>query len=136
MVLRSVVGACAGALAGGGFVLTIEGFNQYCRSWPGNAGCGDAGVFLVLPMIAFWMLVAGVLIYAGFRLARAERGWWTAAAGSALWIVLVVVVMWFRISYVDLGPGDRQLFFVAAAVVTAGVSYLLAALSVGRARTC
>jgi hypothetical protein len=136
MLLRSVVGACAGALAGVGFALTLDGFRQYCYLRPGRTGCGDSGPMLYPPIFAFWMLVAGVLIYLGFRVARAERGWWATGLGSGLWVVLIVGVVWFKALFLDMPQEDGHLFLRQAVVIVSGVAYLAGALFAGRARTC
>lgn len=135
MLLRGLVGACAGFLAGVGFALTLDGFDQYCNLHPGQTGCGG-GIVLILPlMFAWWMLVAGALIHGGFRLARVTRGWQAAGIGSALWLPLVVVVVSFKSLFVDLHPDDLRPFVLNAAVVTSCVAYAVAALCIGRVRT-
>ena len=133
---RSVVGACAGALAGTGLALTLDGFRQYCYLKPGRTGCGVSGPMLLPPIIAFWMLAAGVLIYAGFRMRRMDRGWWATGIGSGLWLVLIVGVVWYKAVYLDMWQEDGHVFLRTAAVITACAAYLTAALFVGRARTC
>lgn len=136
MLLRTVVGACAGALAGIGLALTFDWLRQYCYLAVGRTGCGDSGVLLFPLIFGFWILVAGVLLYVGFRLARVAHGSWAAGIGSALWAVLLVGVVWFRALYLDLPQEDGNSFQMTATVVVACVAYLLAALFVGRARTC
>lgn len=135
MLLRSVVGACAGALAGLGFALTLDWHREYCWLKVGVTGCGDSGLWLYLPLFVFWMLVAGLLIHLGFRLARAERGWWATGLGSGLWVVLIVGVVWFKIMFLEMYQEDGHLFLMKAAVIVPCVAYLAAALFVGRART-
>jgi hypothetical protein len=122
MLLRTVVGACAGALAGTGFALTVDWHRQYCYLSVGRTGCGDSGVLLLPLLFVFWLLVAGGLIYAGI--------------GSGLWVVLLVAVVWFKTFFLDLPQEDGHLFLMQAAVITAGVAYLIAAVTVGRARPC
>lgn len=136
MFLRSVVGACAGALAGVGFALTLDWHREYCWLKVGVRGCGDSSPLLVPPFFAFWMLVAGLLIQLGFRLVRAERGWLATGIGSGLWVVLVVGVDWFRVLFLDMYQEDGHIFLLQAAVVVSCAAYLAAALFVGRARTC
>jgi hypothetical protein len=136
MVLRTGAGACAGALAGLGFALTADWHRQYCYLKPGRTGCGDSSPLLLPPIFGFWMLVAGVVIYLGFRLARAERGWWATGLGSGLWFVLIVGVVWFKTLFLDMVQEDGHLFLMQAAVIVSCVAYAAAALFVGRARTC
>jgi hypothetical protein len=135
MLMRTVVGACAGAFAGIGLTLTFDGLGRYCYLAVGRTGCGDSGVLLLPLIFAFWTLVAGVLIWAGFRLGRVARGWWTTGMGSGLWAVLVVAVGWFKALYLDMPQEDGNSFLMTATAVTACVAYAIAALSVGRART-
>ncbi len=136
MLLRAVVGACAGAVAGTGFALTLDGLRRYCHFWLSRALCVEPSPLLLPLIIVFWMLVAGVLIYAGFRMSRVARGWWVTGFGSALWVVLAVAAVWFQPLYLDLRQGGAHLFLMAAAVITAGAAYPVAALAVGRARPC
>lgn len=136
MLSRGVVGACAGALAGIGFSLTADWHRNYCYLAVGRTGCGDSSTLLLPVFFGFWMLVAGVLIYLGFRLARAERGWLATGIGSGLWVVLIVGVVWFKIMFLDMYQEDGHLFLMQAAAIAACVAYLAAALFTGRARTC
>jgi hypothetical protein len=135
MVLRGVVGACAGVVAGVGFAATLEGWTGYCYLSVGRTGCGDSYPLVYASIFVFWMLVAGLLIWAGFRLARAERGWWATGIGSGLWVVLIVGVVWFKTLFLDMYQEDGHLFLMQASVVTPCLAYLVAALTVGRART-
>ncbi|NKE56442.1 hypothetical protein FXN61_06190 [Lentzea sp. PSKA42] len=135
MLLRSVVGACAGALVGIGFAFTIDGLRQYCYLRPGRTGCGDSSPLLLPPIFVFWMLVAGVLIYTGFRLARMTRGWWATGVGSGLWVVLIVAVVWFKALFLDMYQEDGHLFLLNAAVITSCVAYAIATSCTGRRRT-
>ncbi|MEU0884975.1 hypothetical protein ABZ345_40820 [Lentzea sp. NPDC005914] len=132
MVLRSVVGACAGALAGGGFAATIEGWSGYCYLAVGRTGCGDSYPLVYALIFVVWMLVAGGLIHAGFRMARAERSWWAAGVGSGLWVGLIVGVVWFKAVFLEMYQAEGALFLMQSAVVTCCVAYLVAALVVGR----
>jgi hypothetical protein len=135
MLLRGLVGASAGFLAGVGFALTLSGFRDYCDSEPLPIGCG--GLFLlVLPLVfACWMLVAGALIHAGFRLGRVTRGWQAAGIGSALWLPMVVVVASVGRVLLDVHPNDGRLYVLNSAVITSCVAYAVAALWIGRRRT-
>ena len=82
MLLRTVVGALAGAVVGAGFVLTLH-------LLPSRADI--LVIAMSIPVIfAFWMGVAGALIAGGFRLGRQERGWWATGAGGGVWIVVIV----------------------------------------------
>lgn len=136
MVLRTVVGACAGVIAGLGFAATLEGWTGYCYLSVGRAGCGDSYPLIYAAIFVFWMLVAGALIYAGFRMARAERSWSATGLGSGLWVVLIVGVVWFKAMFLEMYHDESSIFLMQAAVVTAGLAYLVAALAVGRARPC
>ncbi|MEV6712920.1 hypothetical protein AB0M48_12890 [Lentzea sp. NPDC051208] len=133
MLLRAVVGAGAGVLAGAGFALTLEGFNRYCYLRPGRTGCGVPLPVFYPPVFALWMVVAGVLIWAGFRVARQEREWLATSTGSVLWAVLIVAVVWFKATYLDMYQEDGRRFLVVAAVVVPCVACAVAALAVGRA---
>ncbi|MGW6447672.1 hypothetical protein [Lentzea sp. NPDC055074] len=136
MVLRTAVGAVAGVLAGAGFALTLEGFTRYCYLRPGRTGCGVGLPVFYPPVFALWMVVAGVLIWAGFRMARQERGWLATGVGSVLWAVLIVAVVWFESAYLDLYQAEGVQFLKVAAVVVPCVAYAIAALAAGRARRC
>lgn len=134
MLSRTVVGACAGALAGAGVALTLDALTKYCYPRPGRTGCGDSQL-LALPLtFAVWMVVAGVLIWAGFRVARQERGWVATAIGSVLWAVLLVAVLWFRYTYLELAEEDGHLFVLGAAVVVPCVAYGFAGMISGARR--
>lgn len=135
MLLRTVVGACAGALAGIGLTLTFDWFRQYCYLAVGRTGCGRSGVMLLPVIFACWMLVASVLIYVGFRLGRVARGLWATGIGSGLWAVLFVALVWLRALYLDLPQEDGNSFLMTATVCAACGAYAIAALFVGRART-
>ncbi|SEP88986.1 hypothetical protein [Lentzea albida] len=123
MLSRTVVGAGAGILAGAGFALTLDGLTRYCYLRPGRSGCGLQGPVLYPPVFAFWMAVAGLLIWAGFRVVRQQRGWLATAIGSVLWVVLIVAVLWFRYTYLDLVQEDGHFFVLVAAVVVPCVAY-------------
>ncbi|KJK42484.1 hypothetical protein UK23_37025 [Lentzea aerocolonigenes] len=129
------MGVCAGLLAGGGFAATLEGWTWYCYPPAGHTGCGDSYPLVYALVFVFWMLVAGGLLHAGFRMARAERSWSATGVGSGLWVVLIVGVVWFKAMFLEMYHDESALFLMEAEVVTAGVAYLVAALTVGRART-
>jgi len=129
------VGACGGLVAGGGFAATLEAWNGYCYLSVGRTGCGDSYPLIYASIFVFWMLVAGCLLYAGFRMARAERSWPATGLGSGLWVVLIVGVFWFKAMFLEMYQEDGHLFVMQAVVVTACAAYLVAALAVGRART-
>ncbi|MFD4673181.1 hypothetical protein ACFWNN_25900 [Lentzea sp. NPDC058450] len=136
MVLRTVVGAVAGAVAGTGFWLTLDGFTRYCYLSPGRTGCG-AGLPLVYPPVfALWMVVAAALVLGGFRIGRQERGWLATGIGSGLWLALIVAVVWVEIGLLEIYPEDRRLFLAAAAVAVPCVAYAVATSAAGRARRC
>jgi hypothetical protein len=136
MLLRTVVGAVAGVLAGAGFALTLEGFSRYCYLRPGRVGCGVGLPVFYPPVFALWMVAAGVLIWVGFRVARQERGWLATSVGSVLWAVSIVAVVWLESTYLDLYQAEGVQFLMAAAVVVPCVAYAVAALAAGRARRC
>ena len=46
MLLRAVVGAVAGAMAGAGLLLTVYAFAWYCDE-PGRTACGGAAALLL-----------------------------------------------------------------------------------------
>ncbi|WP_439663028.1 hypothetical protein ACSHWB_17225 [Lentzea sp. HUAS TT2] len=136
MLLRTAVGAVAGVLAGAGFALTLEGVSRYCYLRPGRTGCGVGLPVFYPPVFALWMVVAGVVIWAGFRVARQERGWLVTSAGSVLWAVLIVAAVWFESTFLDLYQADAVVFFMTAAVIVPCVAYAVAAVAAGRARRC
>jgi hypothetical protein len=136
MVLRTVVGSGAGVVAGLGFAFTLDGLNRYCHLQPGRTGCGVSPPLLYPPVFALWMTVAGLLICVGFRLARQERGWLVVSVGSPLWAVLIVAVVWFKATRLEMYQADGALFLMAASVVVPCVAYAVAAVVAGRARRC
>lgn len=84
MLLRTVVGAVAGAVVGGGFLLSLH-------QLPLRADI--TVIAMAIPVIfAFWMFVAGVVITLGFRIGRETRGWWATGIGSGLWVVAIVSI--------------------------------------------
>lgn len=121
MVLRTVVGAVAGAVAGAGFVLTMD-------IVPSRSGIGLFAM-AVSVFFAFWMLVAGVLIVGGFRLGRQERGWWTTGIGSGLWVVMIVSLMFSGV----FGKHAYMHLFETAVVLVPCVAYAVAALGTSTA---
>lgn len=135
MLSRTVVGAGAGILVGAGFALTLDGLTRYCYLRPGRSGCGLQGPLLYPPFFAFWMTVAGLLIWVGFRVVRQERGWLATSIGSLLWVVLLVAVLWFRYTYLDLLQEDGHLFVLGAAVLVPGVAYAAGGMISGSRRS-
>jgi hypothetical protein len=143
MLSRTVVGAGAGALAGIGLALTLDGLRRSCHVSTSRVGCGRSGPLLFAPILVFWMLVAGALIYAGFRMGRVARGWRVTGIGSGLWAVLIVTMIWFRTAYLDAPLADGHSlpkeyghnFMLVAVVVSACAAYLAAASFAGRERT-
>ncbi|USX49538.1 hypothetical protein [Lentzea sp. HUAS12] len=134
MLSRTVVGACAGAVAGAGVALTLEALTRYCYLRPGRTGCGDSQL-LALPLtFGAWMVIAGVLIWAGFRVARQERGWLATSIGGVLWVVLLLAVLWLRYTYLDLVQEDGDFFVLGAAVVVPCVAYGFAGMISGSRR--
>src|SRR5690349_5359468 len=109
MVLRSVVGACAGTVVGAGFAATLQGWNGYCYLAVGRTGCGDSYPLVYASIFAFWMLVAGGLLWAGFRMTRAERSWSATGWGSGLWVVLIVGVVWFKAVFLEMYQEEGDL---------------------------
>ncbi|HUQ60395.1 hypothetical protein [Lentzea sp.] len=134
MLLRTVVGAVAGAVAGAGFLSTSGVAVRYCNGGPGRAGCGG---FLVLvpPNLVLWIFVAGAAVLAGFRFLRQRHGWWVTGVGGALWILLVVAVYHVTYTYLDLYQAERGPVISAATVVAASLAFAVAALCIGRGRT-
>ena len=143
MLLRTVVGACAGALAGIGLTLTLSGLKWYCYDRPGPIACDYSDPLLFSPIFSFWVLVAGVLVHVGSRWGRLPGGWRVAGLGSGLWITLTAPVVWFRIAYLDALPADGHSlpkeyghnFTMVASVIMACVAYAAAASFVERVRT-
>ncbi|MET8762058.1 hypothetical protein [Lentzea sp. NPDC004782] len=58
MLSRTVVGACAGALAATGWALTLDALPRYYYLKPGRIGCGRSSVLLYPLTFSFWMLAA------------------------------------------------------------------------------
>ncbi|MFC3898677.1 hypothetical protein ACFOWZ_45035 [Lentzea rhizosphaerae] len=136
MIVRALIGAVAGAVAGAGFVLTLGTFTRYCNGGPGRTGCGT-GFFTTFGLaFALWMVVAAAVVCAGFRVVRAGRGWWAAGIGSALWFVLILAVIYGRIFVLDgMYQAEVRHFLVTAYLVTACVAYAVAASGTGRSRS-
>jgi hypothetical protein len=129
MLMRTVVGAVVGTVVGGGFLLTFQLFVRWCNGGPTRTGCG-AGLPLTIGQIfAFWLVVAGVLIYAGFRVARAERGWWAAGIGGGMWVALIV-----SFSFSGMFSKHSDVPFEPVAMLVSCLAYAIAALCVGRRR--
>ena len=128
MVLRTLVGAVAGAVAGAGFLLTVYPLARYCDSGPGPAGCGRAGVLLVPSLVAFWMFVAGLLIALGFRMWRQEDGRLAAVLGCGLWVGLGLAALHVDAAYFETYGDDDLRFNTYAAVIVPCVAYAIAAL--------
>jgi hypothetical protein len=136
MLSRTALGAVVGTMAGAGFLLSLHALTRYCNGGPGRTGCGavfplDFGVVL-----AFWMIVAGVLVHVGFRVLRTERGWWAAGAGTGLWFLLVLAVIYVRIFHLDMYQEDANRFMATMYVIVPCVAYGVAASCTGRARQC
>ncbi|MGW4211481.1 hypothetical protein ACWEIJ_26040 [Lentzea sp. NPDC004789] len=130
MLLRTVVGVCAGALAATGWALTLDALPKYCHLKPGRIGCGRSSVLLLPLTFSIWMLVAGLLVWAGYRVLRAERGWRAAGIGSGLWFVLVLAVIYLS----DPQQGQVRDFLRTGYLVTACAAYAVAALFTGSSR--
>ncbi|MDX8143510.1 hypothetical protein SK854_15400 [Lentzea sp. BCCO 10_0061] len=128
MLLRAVIGAVAGAMAGAGLLLTVYAFVWYCDE-PGRTACGAAGALLLPSFFLSWMFVAAVLITSGFRLGCQERGWRTAAIGSGLWVALGLSALYVEASYFHLSREDDLRFLAYAAVLVPCVAYTIASLS-------
>jgi len=132
MLLRTALGAVVGTVAGAGFLQTLTMLTRYCYGNPGRTGCG-AGIALTIgPILAFWMVVAGGLIYAGLRLWRAERRWWAAGIGGGLWFVLYLAIVYFSIFHLDMPQEDGHDVLATLYVVAPCVAYAVAALSTSR----
>ncbi|NGY59295.1 hypothetical protein G7043_10205 [Lentzea sp. NEAU-D13] len=134
MLLRTVVGAVAGTLAGIGFVASLEALTRYCYEGPGRRGCGTPPVQTFGLGFSLWMIVAAALVYTGFRLLRMERGWWVAGIGSGLWFVLILAVIYLRMNADGMYQEEGHEFLAAGYLAAAGASYAIAALCTGRRR--
>ncbi|WP_143036096.1 hypothetical protein [Lentzea fradiae] len=129
--MRTVVGAGAGFAAGWGFLLTVNGFSSYCVPGAGRTGCGEPLAMFGLGLLVS-LVVAGVLVAAGFRVARQRRGWTVVGIGTSLWLVLLVTVVLVRLFVpMDLYQDEVHRLMTSACLVTACVSYALAALCTG-----
>ena len=135
MLLRTVVGAVAGTLAGIGFVASLDALTRYCYEDPARRGCGVPPMQTFGLGLSLWMVVAATLIYLGFRLLRMERGWWVAGIGSGLWFVLVLAVIYLRMNTDGMYQEEGHEFLAAGYLAAAGVAYAIAALGTGRRRT-
>lgn len=136
MIVRTVVGAVAGLLAGAGFLLTLYTSAEYCNAGPGRTGCG-AGYPLTFGLIfSTWMVLAAALIHVGFRVTREKRWWWAAGIGSSLWFALFVGVMYVLVVPMHgMYRDDVDRFLVSAYLITACVGYAVGALCTGWRRT-
>ncbi|MGW4211482.1 hypothetical protein ACWEIJ_26045 [Lentzea sp. NPDC004789] len=142
MLSRTAVGMGAGAVAGVGFALSLNGLRWYCHDKPGPITCDDSDPLLLSPIFSFWLLVVGVLVHVGFRRGRLPHRWRVIGLGSGLWIALTVPVAWFRAAYLDgLLPDGHSFpdeygrnFMMVASVITACVAYRAAASFKGRSR--
>ena len=135
MLLRTVVGAVAGTMAGLGFVMSLEALTRYCNGGPGRTGCGTPFALTFGLGFALWMVAAAILVHLGFRLLRMERGWWVAGIGSGLWFVLLLAVVYLRIFHTDgMYQEEGRQFLVTGYLTAAGAAYAIAALCTGRRR--
>lgn len=121
MLLRTAVGALAGAVVGAGFVLTLH-------LLPSRADI--IVIAMAIPVLfAFWTVVAGVLIAGGFRLGGQDRGWWATGAGSGVWVVVIVSLV-----FGGAFSKHSDLPFEPVAVLVPCVAFAIAALCTGRRR--
>ncbi|SDN21449.1 hypothetical protein SAMN04488074_14014 [Lentzea albidocapillata subsp. violacea] len=130
MLLRAVVGAVAGAMAGAGLLLAVYTFAWFCDG-PGRTECGVAALVLLPSFFFFWMFVACVLITFGFRLGYQEGGGRTAGIGSGLWVVLGLAVLYVEAAYFHLHGQDDLRFVAYATVIVPCVAYTIASLGTG-----
>lgn len=128
MLVRTAVGAIAGAVVGGGFFLNLALLTRYCSAGLRRTACGEVFPMLIPPMFAFWMFVAGVLIALGFRVRREARGWWATGIGSGLWVAVIVPLAYSGL----LGKHGWPQFVEVVAVLVPCVAYALAALCTSR----
>lgn len=135
MLLRTVVGAVAGTLAGIGFVASLEALTRYCYDGPGRRGCGASPAQTFGLGFSLWMAVAAALVYVGFRLLRLERGWWVVGIGGGLWFVLIQAVIYVRTNTDGMYQEEGHEFLAAGYLAAAGASYAIAALCTGGRRT-
>ena len=119
-----------GTVVGGGFVLTLKVFTRWCNGGLTRTGCGAGYPMTVGPMFVFWTVVAGVLIYAGFRVSRTERAWWAAGIGGGVWVVLLLSFL-----YGGMFSKHSDIPFVPVALLVPCSAYAIAALCLGRRRT-
>jgi hypothetical protein len=121
MLLRTVVGALAGAVVGAGFLLSLH-------LLPSRADI--VVIAMAIPVIfAFWMAVAGALIAGGFRLAGQARGWWATGAGGGVWVVVIVSLV-----FGGAFSKHSDLPFPPVAVLVPCLAYMVATLCIGRRR--
>ncbi|MFS8104318.1 hypothetical protein LFM09_45150 [Lentzea alba] len=137
MLMRTAVGAVVGTVVGGGFLLTLSVFTRWCNGGPFRTGCGGGFSLTFGPIFSFWLVVAGVLIYAGFRVTRAERWWWVIGIGGGLWFVLFLALIYVRMFHVDnMVQADVHDFMATAYVILPCAAFAVAALCTGRRRAC
>jgi hypothetical protein len=134
MLLRTVVGAVAGTMAGLGFVMSLDALTQYCYAGPGRRGCGTPSALTFGLGFSLWMVVAAALVYTGYRLLRVERGWWVAGIGSGLWFVLVLAVIYLRMNTEGMYQEEAHEFLATGYLTAAGAAYAIAALCTSRRR--
>ncbi|MDX8036818.1 hypothetical protein SK803_42045 [Lentzea sp. BCCO 10_0856] len=126
MVLRTVVGAVVGVVVGAGFLLSLDVLPSRCDGLPGGPGCAVVAGMALPVLFAFWMFVAGALLWAGLR---KERSWQATGIGGGLWLVLIVAAVLVEDFYLDLLQEDGRQFRLAAAVIVPCFAYAVAALS-------
>ncbi|WP_189255434.1 hypothetical protein [Lentzea flava] len=117
-----IIGALAGAVVGAGFLMSLHLLPRQ----------GDIIVIAMsIPVIfAFWMAVAGGLIAGGFRLAGQNRAWWATGAGGAVWVVVIVSLV-----FGGAFSKHNDLPFPPVALAVSCAAYAIAALCTGvRAR--
>ncbi|WP_086662670.1 hypothetical protein [Lentzea kentuckyensis] len=128
MLLRTVVGAVSGTVAGIGFLMSLDALTRYCYGAVGRRGCGPPFMLRFGLGFSLWMIVAAALVYLGFRMLRLERGWWVAGIGSGLWFVLILAVIFLRTTIDGMYQEEGRRFLEIGYLTAAGGAYAIAAL--------
>jgi hypothetical protein len=125
-MIRALLGAAAGAIAGLGLYFTWWRWTTSACDEVDGPDCG-VGVFAVLPLFLFaWMIAGSTLLFWALKLLKRADTWPAAGIGCALWIPL-----WFVGALTGL---TRTLPMEIALIGTPVLAYALAAAFTGWSR--
>lgn len=123
-MIRALLGAVAGAIAGAGLYFTWWRWTTSACDEVDGPDCG-AGVFAVLPLfLCAWMLVGSTLLFWALKLLKRQDTWPAAGIGCALWVPL-----WFAGALSGL---IKTVPVEVAVIGTPVVAYALAGVFTGR----